>query len=154
MLNVFLTTWARGSYFLLIVILLFCYVQLPDNVAIDFDTKGKPVGFIDKQSFFYYTGAIIILMNLLFGLLKKKTSGIAPIEKYVGDVPNWVEAFRASINSYLIFVLLGVFMINRETSQSLDRDYTWFLYFGILLLFGFLVYLPVKFLLSHKNAFN
>ncbi len=160
MANIFFKSWRILSFGFLLAILLFCYVQLPDSVAVIHNEAGRPVSFMDKQNFFYLAVALILGINVLFGLLKGKALGVnfpslagksewaSRSEQLKSLLSGWADAFPAVINTYLIFVLFGLYTTNRDVSQNLDRDYGWFLILGAVLLLVLLFYLPLRILFT------
>ncbi|MCD8538717.1 MAG: hypothetical protein LRY55_02375 [Leadbetterella sp.] len=56
----------------------------------------------------------------------------------------WFSALLAFINTYLVFVLLGLYNINSHKEQKLDFNYNYLLIIGVLILLIILVYLPYK----------
>lgn len=156
MTNIFFKFWRIGSIILLTVILLFCYTALPDSIAVGFSEAGDPVGFIDKQQFFYWSAGVILGLNFLFGVLENalvkldfgRLLGNSSWAKNPGSVRNflkgWFSALLAFINTYLVFVLLGLYNINSHKEQRLDFNYNYLLIIGVLILLIILIYLPYK----------
>lgn len=61
----------------------------------------------------------------------------------------WINAMIAFINSYLVFVLLGLQSINKDPDQNLDRDYNWFMILGAVLFVAILFSIPLRILLAN-----
>jgi uncharacterized membrane protein len=160
MSDIFFKTWRIVSFLFLIVVLMFCYVQLPDNIAVSHNESGEPIGFMDKQNFFYLSVGVIVGINFLFGLLKGRFaqinySRLAPKSEWAEKplqlksiLGSWADAFPATVNSYLIFVLFGLHATNLENAQNLDRDYGWFLILGGFILLILLFFVPVRILFT------
>lgn len=155
MANVFFNFWRIGSFILLSVVLMFCYTTLPENIAIGFAENGQPVKFIDKQSFFYWSCAIILGINFLVGILSgfiakvdfRKIYKSAQSPQAINSVfKGWFSALLAFVNTYLVFVLLGLYNINSREDQSLDFNYNYLLWIGVLGLAIILIFLPFKLL--------
>lgn len=142
---------------LLTIVLLFCYTTFPDDVAVGFDNAtGNPTGFITKQQFFYWSAGIIAGINFLLGILrnalvKLNFSRLMPGSswgKNPAAVPDflqgWFSALLAFINTYLVFVFLGLYNINSDRDQMLDFNYNYLLIIGVLILLIILVFVPYK----------
>ncbi|MFT6879686.1 MAG: small basic protein [Psychromonas sp.] len=139
---------------------MFCYLGLPDSIAFKHNGAGRPIGFIDKQTFFYVSVAIIVGLNLLFGLIKSQIAKVSferllmvnPWSKHEEQlkliISGWLDAIPAFVNSYLVFVLLGLQTVNNEVAKNLDRDYTWFLIAGAIMFMVVLFSVPLRILLS------
>jgi uncharacterized membrane protein len=151
MTNIFFKFWRIGSLILLTIVLLFCYTTLPDSIAINFEDAGNPIGYISKQQFFYWSAGVILGVNFLLGLLENALSKInlsGVLQNSWGKRPGsaqnffkgWVSAFLAFINTYLVFVLLGLYNINSTDDQMLDFNYNYLLILGLLILLILLVF--------------
>ncbi|MFT5884086.1 MAG: hypothetical protein ACI9IP_000538 [Arcticibacterium sp.] len=160
MYSIFFNYWRKASFLFLLGLLLFCYLGLPDSIAFKHNGAGRPVGFIDKQTFFYVSVVIIVGLNLLFGLVKNQIAKIdfnsilkanpwsKHEEKLKLIISGWLDAIPAFVNTYLVFVLLGLQTVNKEVSKNLDRDYTWFLIAGAIIFMVILFSVPLRILLS------
>ncbi|MBX2953784.1 MAG: hypothetical protein KF870_14880 [Leadbetterella sp.] len=156
MANIFFKFWRIGSILLLTVVLLFCYASLPDSIAVGFNEAGDPANFINKQQFFYWSAGVIVGLNFLFGVLEnalvkldfRRLLGNSSWGRNPGSVRNflkgWFSALLAFINTYLVFVLLGLYNINSHKEQKLDFNYNYLLILGVLILLLILMYLPYK----------
>lgn len=156
MTNIFFKFWRIGSIILLTIILLFCYTTLPESIAVGFNETGDPVGFITKQQFFYWSAGVIVGLNFLFGILENvlvkpdfsRLLAGSSWGRNPGAVRNflkgWFSALLAFINTYLVFVLLGLYNINSHKEQKLDFNYNYLLIIGVLILLIILIYLPYK----------
>ncbi len=159
MYSIFFNYWRKASFIFLLGLLLFCYVGLPDSIAFKHNGAGRPIGFIDKQTFFYVSVTIIVGLSLLFSLVKTqvakinfegllKSSAWSKHEEQLKLIlSGWLDAIPAFVNSYLVFVLLGLQTVNNEVSKNLDRDYTWFLILGAVLFIVILFSVPLRILL-------
>jgi hypothetical protein len=161
--NVFFNFWRKASMPLLVVALMLCYFTMPDNAAIHHDERGNPDGFIDKQTFFYFTFAIVIVFNFLLNLLKTQVlkidfAKVNPLsiwaknpEKLSGLFEAWFNAFVATTNTFIAFVLIGLRRINGTDGQKLDFDYNWVLIVGLVLLIILIFFLPLRLLFSNPS---
>ena len=154
----FFNFWRKSSFLLAVLTLLFVYTTLPETIAFKHNSFGRPIGYIDKQSFFYIAVGILLLFNLILGIGKNTFSSvdwakINPKSVWAGAkeslksiVKGWFDAFLAIVNSMLVFVFLGLNSINREVDKALDRNYDWVL-ITIAIIFMILVFfLPLKLL--------
>ncbi|WP_341226265.1 hypothetical protein [uncultured Arcticibacterium sp.] len=160
MYTVIFNYWRRAAFLFLLGLLLFCYVGFPDSIAYKHNGVGRPIGFIDKQNFFYLSVGVIVGLNFVFGLVKSQFEKIdfrklfpnspwgASQEYLKSLLSGWFNAILAFINTYLVFVLMGLKSINMEVEQNLDRDYSWFLIIGAIVLIGLIFSVPLKILFS------
>ena len=166
MANIFFKFWRIGSVILLTIILLFCYTSLPDNIAVGFDEGGNPVNFIDKQQFFYWSAGVILGINFLISLFEGTVVKLNFRKIFSGSswganpgatahfLKGWFSALMAFINTYLVFVLLGLYNINSDKHQMLDFNYNYLLWIGVLGFLIVLIFLPYKLLATqapHEN---
>ena len=161
--NVFFNFWRKASMPLLVVALMLCYFTMPDNAAVHHDEKGNPNGFIDKQTFFYFTFAVVIAFNFLLNLLKTQVlkidfAKVNPLsiwaknpQKLSGLIEGWFNAFVATTNTFIAFVLIGLRRINGTDGQKLDFDYNWVLIVGFALLIILVFFLPLRLLFSNPS---
>ncbi|AWV99924.1 hypothetical protein [Arcticibacterium luteifluviistationis] len=161
MYTVIFNYWRRAAFLFLLGLLLFCYVGFPDSIAYQHNGVGRPIGFIDKQTFFYLSVGIIVGLNLLFGVVKSQFEKIdfqklIPNNAWTSNqeqlkdlLSGWFNAIQAFINTYLVFALMGLKSINLEVEQNLDRDYTWFLVIGAVVLIALIFSVPLKILFSN-----
>jgi hypothetical protein len=159
MYTVLFNYWRRASFFFVLALLLYIYLSLPDSVAFKHNETGRPIGFVDKQRFFYISAGVIIGLDFVFGLVKSQFGKIdfdkiiKHKEGYIKDaLSGWINTLLAFINTYLVFALMGLQTINKEVSQNLDRDYTWFLIIGVVLFLFILFYIPLKLLLGKPTS--
>ncbi len=158
MANIFFKFWRIGSILLLTVVLLFCYTSLPDSIAAGFNEAGDPVNFVSKQQFFYWSAGVILGVNFLLGILENTLQKLDYSRLLAGSswgknpgsfrrfLKGWFSALLAFINTYLVFVLLGLYNINSHKEQRLDFNYNYLLVTGVLILLIILIYLPYKLL--------
>jgi hypothetical protein len=62
---------------------------------------------------------------------------------------NWFNGFLAFVNTFLVFVLLGLYNVNTNRGQKLDFNYNWLMIFGGAVLLFILFYLPLKLLYAN-----
>ncbi|MCA0364083.1 MAG: hypothetical protein LCH67_08565 [Bacteroidetes bacterium] len=164
MINIFFRFWKIGSFLLLTVVVLFCYANLPEKIAINFDDNGNPVGFVSQQQFFYWTAGVIFFINFLVSLLKNAIiklnfKALNPNSLWANQpqattslISTWFNAFLAIVNTFLIFVVLGINNINSDKNQMLDFNYNWFIIGGAALLLIIIFWLPVRLLFTNPPS--
>ena len=139
------------------------YTTLPEDVAVRHNEFGRATGYVEKSTFFYVVGGIIIVFNLLMGLMKDATlkvnfaklnpSSVWAKAKDALDrlLLYWFDVFMAAINTMLVFILLGLNAVNRQVDQALDRDYSMVLLaMGIVVLF-LIFFVPLKLLFTNPR---
>lgn len=163
MTGVFFKFWRRVSLFFVLATLVFCYSTLPEDVAVQHNEFGRATGYIDKSTLFYIVGGIIIVFNLLMGLMKNATIQVDFLklnptsiwaqakESLENLLVRWFDGFMGTINTILVFILLGLNGVNRQIDQALDRDYSLVLLaMGILVLIA-IFFLPIKLLFTNPR---
>jgi uncharacterized membrane protein len=161
--NVYFNFWRKASMPLLVITLTVCYFTLPDNTAVHHDAQGNPDGFIDKQTFFYASCAVVIGFNFLMNLLKNQVQKVDfaklnPASIWAKNRPElntllegWFNAFIAIVNTFIIFSLIGLKRINASDGQKLDINYNWLLIVGLALLLILIFFLPIKILYTNPK---
>lgn len=164
MISIFFGFWRKASMAILIATILFCYANLPDSIAVTHDEAGKPVGFLEKQYFFYIAAGVSVFFNLLMGALKKQLIKInfvklnpesvwAKNKESLDDlIGGWFDAFLALVNTFLVFVLFGLNSINASKGQMLDFNYNWILLLAGVVLTILIFFLPLRILFSNPSA--
>lgn len=142
--------------------LLFIYRGLPDPTAVHFGETGRGDGFLPKEEVYYLVAGITTLLNVLSLLLIKAIEKI-PLSNWGKILPifeekgpetikttfiNWLHFFPALINTYLIFVLRALLMLNDE--RTYQSDYSYMPSLGIVLLLVWRIYLPLRLFTSPK----
>lgn len=166
MINIFFKFWKITSVVLLTIIILFCYANLPDNIAINFNENGNPEGFINKQQFFYWSAGVVFFINTLVSLLQNAVlkinfKALNPNSQWAKEpealknlLKGWFQGFLAVINTYLIFVILGINNINSDKAQTLDFNYNWLIVLGIIILIVIIFSLPIRLLYTQPAKEN
>jgi hypothetical protein len=162
MVNIFFKFWRNFSVAVVSIVILFCYTSLPESIAIGHNQMGKPEKFIDKQTFFYWAAGVIFLFNFLMSMLDNQlqkinfkaifpTSAWAQSSSLKVVLKGWLNAFLALVNTYLIFVLLGLSNINSNKGQVLDFNYNWLLVVGGVILMFLIFWVPLKLLFTQPK---
>ena len=164
MTSIFFNAWRIISAIIVLALLMLFYVGLPESLAIKHNEVGRPIAFMDKQNFYYLTVAVVVGFNFLVTLLRdaiikldyKKvapnSSWAATPERLTNEIKSWSNALMAIVNTFLIFIMLGIRSINVEVSQNLDRNYDWLLIGGAIALLIVLAYLPIRLLFTKPSA--
>lgn len=160
---VFFKFWRRFSFFFVLAILIYCYSILPDDVAVRHNEFGRPVGYVEKGTFFYVAGGVIVLFNLLMGLMKTATLEVDFLklnpnsiwakakEALTDTLRNWFDGFTGTINTILVFILLGLNGVNRQVDQALDRDYSFVLLAAGIIVILAIFFLPLRLLFTNPS---
>lgn len=164
MISIFFGFWRKASMAVLIATILFCYANLPDSIAVTHDESGRPVGFLEKQYFFYIAAGVTVFFNLLMGALKKQLirinfvklnpdSAWAKNKSSLDDlIGGWFDAFAALVNTFLVFVLFGLNSINANRGQMLDFDYNKIMLLAAVILMILVFFLPLRLLFTNPSA--
>ncbi|MGL4631372.1 MAG: hypothetical protein ACRCVT_09215 [Leadbetterella sp.] len=161
--NIFFKFWRIIVTVILTVLFMFCYVDLPEDVAYSFNDQGQPEKFISKQYFFYLFSGVVFFMNLLILFLKSSFAKIQyakvlPTFSW-SKAPNtlknlligWCDAGLAILNSYLVFVLVGLSTTNGAKYQMLTGSYSVLTICGFILLLVWVFFLPIKILFTQPS---
>jgi uncharacterized membrane protein len=144
--------------------LLFVYRGLPDPAAVHFGETGRGDGFLPKEEIFYLTAGLVTILNVLALLLIQSVARVP--ESVLGKIfnlfaskgeatikttlINWLHYFPALINTFLILVFRVLLQLN--DLRTYDSDYTYVPKLGIVLLLVWLLYLPIRLLLSPTHS--
>ena len=146
------------SVFAFILVLLFTYRGLPDDVGVHFGADGRGDGFMPKNQVFYLFGSIMFGLNILIVLLVNNVQKL-PVTAFsfipnkvwlkdrkqlIGAIINWINFLPTIINVFLLLILRALLALNDE--RTFNTDYTYLLILGIVFLLIWLFYLPVKLL--------
>ncbi|MFT7069399.1 MAG: hypothetical protein ACI9V1_001937 [Spirosomataceae bacterium] len=161
MTNIFFKFWRKAGFALALATILFCYTSLPDTLAVIHAETGEPEGFVSKEMFFYVSAGILLIFNLLIGALRDQVvkldfAKVNPMSEWAKQpkklrtfLTNWFNGFLAFVNTFLVFVLLGLYNVNTNRGQKLDFNYNWLMIFGGAVLLFILFYLPLQLLYAN-----
>lgn len=164
MTNIFFNFWRKGGFALALATVLFCYATLPDDIAVTHTKEGLPDGFVSKEMFFYVAAGVLLGFNLLMGALRDQVlkinfAKLNPLSEWAMQpkklrlfLTAWFNGFLAFVNTFLVFVLLGLYNVNSNTGKRLDFNYDWLMIFGIAMILFILFYLPLKLLFTNPAA--
>ena len=137
--------------------LIFSYSYITSSVAYRIDIQGNELGIADKDTFFFGSIAIFIVVNAIcmgfVAVLKKiKTTedgnGIRNRSLKL-DIIGWTKGFAGVLNIFLtlMLVILVYMNLNEEFKTS---SFRYFLFIGPILLVGWFFYL-MKLLGKKRN---
>lgn len=148
------------SIFAFILVLLFTYRGLPDDVAVHFGADGRGDGFMPKNQVFNLFGSIMFGLNILIVLLVGTINKL-PVTAFnwipnkvwlkdrkqlIGVIINWINFLPTIINVFLLLILRALLALNDE--RTFNTDYTYLLVLGIVFLLIWLFYLPIRLLFT------
>lgn len=151
-------TWRYLSILAFVVVLLFTYRGLPDPTAVHFGENGRGDGYLPKNQVFYLFAGIMFTFNILLVLLVNSVKKLPvtvfqwiPNKKWLIDfkqlqlaVLNWLNLLPAIVNTFLLLLLRALLTLNDE--RSFKTDFSYLLIVGVVLILGWLFYLPIKLL--------
>ena len=151
------------SIFAFILVLLFTYRGLPDDVAVHFGADGRGDGFMPKNQVFYLFGSIMFGLNILIVLLVNTVNKL-PVTAFnwvpnkvwlkdrkqlIGVIINWINFLPTIINVFLLLILRALLALNDE--RTFNTDYTYLLVVGLVFLLIWLFYLPIRLLYTNPK---
>lgn len=154
------------SIALFIVALFLCYTNLPDTVAVHFAPDGSPDGYLGRESVFYATGGLMLVLNVLLMLLARSFANLPDRAAAVlgttawkpypgalrGALRNWLLLGVAGINAFLALCLNALAELNDAQSPETVFDYRYLLTVGVALLGAWLLYLPLRLWLTRPGG--
>jgi uncharacterized membrane protein len=154
------------SIALFIVALFMCYTNLPDTVAVHFAPDGSPDGYLGRESVFYATGGLMVVLNVLLVVLARSLAnlpdqtvallGPAPWhphpEALKGALRNWLFLGVAALNVFLALCLNALAELNDSTGTETVFNYRYLLTVGAASLLAWLLYLPARLWLTRPSA--
>ncbi len=152
--------WRVVSIIAFGITLLFTYRGLPDPTAVHFGETGRGDGFLPKEEVFYLMAGVVTFLNVIILLLIKNVEKIPSFQslssftfvKLKGDelirkaILNWLHFLPAALNTFLIFVLRALLLLNDERTYAQDFSYLLWLAYGLITLW--IAYIPLKLILS------
>jgi len=155
--------WRVVSIIAFGITLLFIYRGLPDPTAVHFGETGRGDGFLPKEEVFYLMAGIVTVFNVLVLLLIKNLEKVPSFlklsifsifaskgEKIIrSTVLNWAHFLPAAFNTYLIFVLRALLLMNDE--RTYDQDFSYILWLGYGLILAWLLYFPIRLVASSDS---
>lgn len=161
--QVFFRIWKAISLPLLVATLLLSYFNLPDQIAMSFKADGKVDQLINKQVFFYWSVAIIMLVNVLMGAfgrsLKKVLIKVLPKNLNWSQTPiqtkklaeGWVNGLTAILNTFMILTLIALNKANATDDQYLSFNFNWLLIVTFVIFMLIVLYFPIKLLYTKPS---
>lgn len=124
------------SVLIFILVFLYTYAALPDQVAYEIDSEGTISKIISKNAFFYTGIILFVVLNVILITPGKiiENQGTKNIKKLfpIGDVfrdymLTWIYSFVGIINISLCIMCLFVHSINNQNEIS-SGDFNFFFY--------------------------
>lgn len=142
-MNKFLKFFTNISIVLFLVVLLLVYAFLPDPLGIIFDKKGATMHEMSKETFFYSTLFIFVIIQVVL-ILFKKGSGLK-IRIRDAYFNTWLQGFHLSINLFVILMLMFIGLANNAVDYSYG-SIQFLVYLAPLIVILWLLVLPVMIL--------
>jgi hypothetical protein len=148
--------WRWASVLLVVGALGWTYATFSEMVAFRFDSDGKPSEYLNKETVFYISMALLILNNVAIGTVAKQIHhipvGLLPIpnrSKWEKNKPalfevltNWITSLIASINTIIALSLFTLSTVNGQSKYDIF-DFSWLSYLSIALLVVIMLAPPV-----------
>ncbi len=138
--------------------ILLIYANLPEEVDVTFGSQSISVELLSRNAFFYAMIAIVALSNGLLLALARAVSLTKTPELAGTDVSdkalfktrivNWLGSYSIILN---IFYIIGIFFVgfHNDPQYVAPKSYDILAYGSILLLIGWLIWLP--FIIFKRN---
>jgi len=92
---------------ILLVVLLFTYASFPEKVGLYSNQDGDPAGLISRNTFFYITLLLIVLINGVFiALINLVKKGKRNALRYKEAKVVWLHGMISLINAFFIVSLV------------------------------------------------
>lgn len=124
------------SVLVFLVVLLYIYAFLPDQVGIYFNALGEPIWQITKAAFFYATLGVFVLTNGLILLYKNLSKSDDAMRKWQ-TFSDWLSGLSLIINVTCIFSVLFIGMYHNAEHFDIT-NYIVLVYLGPALLVGWI----------------
>ena len=145
-------TFRNISLLLLLIILLYIYANMPERIALFTDSGDNPIYFISRNSFFYISLLVIVIVNGLFMVYNhyaKNASNVSvSTSKYYDFLRVWSNGLLSLVN--LFFITALIFLNAFNSLEQLDL-YNFGLVIYIVLGLIFLWTLGIIKVLLQKN---
>lgn len=141
----FLKFFTNVSIVFFLVALLFVYAFLPDPLGILFDKNGSTVKEISKETFFYSTLFMFVIIQIIL-ILFKKGSGMK-LKMQRAYLITWFQGFHLSINLFILLILIFIGFANNAVDYSYG-SIQFLVYLAPLVVILWLLMLPVFMILK------
>ncbi len=145
-----LRSFTTLSIILFLIALLVVYAFLPGTVGILFSDTGKPVMDIGRNTFFYSSLGIFLIIQLIFYLFNQQV-----LEKHYTASENrpfnvWFRGIILLINLFFVLMIVFTGMANNAQDYSYS-SVTAIAYVGPVLIFLWIFTLPFFYLQYRKR---
>lgn len=155
------------SFILVIFAIFWAYFGFPETVAVHHQ-NNKAIGFLPKNSLFYYLTGLVLLNNLLLNIFAgvfqklpnsslKFPNASAWLQNRLElnqRITNWTKITQGLFNTFLALVVYALAMVNlTETKKTID-NYQWMLAIGGFVLLVILFWLPVRVLFGKPQGLD
>ncbi len=142
-----------------LVSILLIYANLPEAVDVALGSRSISVDLLSRNAFFYTMIALVVISNGVLLALARAVALIKfqkqPVSTDIAEgnlfrtrISNWLGGFSVILN---IFYIIGVFFIgfHNDPQYVAPESYRILVYGSVLLMVGWLVWLP--FILLKRN---
>ena len=143
-----------------LVSILLIYANLPESVDVTLGNRDISVELLSRNAFFYAMIALVVISNGVLLALARAVALLKPQQQSASADPaqgtlrkakiaNWLGGFSVVLN---IFYIIGVFFIgfHNDPQYVAPESYRILVYGSVLLIVGWLVWLPFIFLNRNK----
>ncbi|WP_143961393.1 DNA topoisomerase IV [Litoribacter populi] len=111
------------SILLFIILFMYIYAALPENVAYQVDASGMPLKSIARDTFFYFGIAAFIILNLIIVFAgkmveKQATPNLRKLfptgDPFSDKMLGWIYSFAGVLNVSLVIIAFFVHRINNQ----------------------------------------
>jgi len=97
---------------------MYIYASMPEKIALFSDAEGNPISFVSRNSFFYMSLLVIVIVNGLFITYNyfAKTVKNESTSQYMDSLRVWSNGLLALVNIFFITALIFLSAFN-----SLER---------------------------------
>jgi uncharacterized membrane protein len=165
-------------FLILIVAIIFLFLKyfaFPSMVAVFFNSKNLPEGYLPKSQFFYLITFVLLAINLLTPLLinlmknflKSSSKQIFNLfdksinKEYIfQNFENWINLLIAALNTLIFLAILIIARLNATEYTDSVSNYAWFAKFIFALMLVIFIYPFSKIFfyktpnISNSNATN
>ena len=141
----FLKFFTNISIVIFLVALLFVYAFLADPLGILFDKNGSIIHEMSKDTFFYSTLFLFVIIQVILILFKKSIATKMKVQHEYLNI--WLQGFYLSINLFIIIMLIFIGFANNAVDYSYN-SIQFLVYLAPLIVILWLVVLPVFMILK------
>lgn len=131
------------------------YASVPEQVAIHTDGQGTPDQLVARETFFYLSLGLFVVVNVIcfvfFRMLRTIPATSAVFyrsELFKERVGAWFSSFTTVINIFMICMVIYISLFNTQGDYRIEQ-FNWIVFVGPVLLAAIMLWLLVL-LLSPK----